>query len=158
MKQRYYLAYGSNLNVKQMKTRCPTAVPVGSAILEGYALQFRGGIGMAVATIEPVAGCVVPCVLWLITPRDEVSLDIYEGYPRLYRKEMVSVRFGKRRMRVMVYVMNDGYDIALPSPVYLRTIADGYGDFGLDLVALKAAVEVSLHARTRQVYDVNREM
>lgn len=29
--KRYYLAYGSNLNVRQMKYRCPTAKIAGTA-------------------------------------------------------------------------------------------------------------------------------
>ena len=42
-----YLAYGSNLNKKQMSRRCPNAKPVGSIILKGYKLEFR-----RVATIK----------------------------------------------------------------------------------------------------------
>ena len=41
-KKRYYLAYGSNLNMEQMHYRCPGAVPLGTAELEGYRLLFKG--------------------------------------------------------------------------------------------------------------------
>ena len=41
-KKRYYLAYGSNLNRKQMEMRCPGAKVVGTALLEGYELLFKG--------------------------------------------------------------------------------------------------------------------
>ena len=41
-KKRYYLAYGSNLNRKQMQMRCPGAKPIGTALLEGYELLFKG--------------------------------------------------------------------------------------------------------------------
>ena len=34
MKKRYYLAYGSNLNVHQMMYRCPTARIIGTAVIE----------------------------------------------------------------------------------------------------------------------------
>ena len=37
---------------------------------------------------------------------EDVSLDIYEGYPRLYRKEYVNVKIGNRQTQVMMYVMN----------------------------------------------------
>ena len=40
-KKRYYLAYGSNLNRKQMQMRCPGAKVVGTALLEGYELLFK---------------------------------------------------------------------------------------------------------------------
>ena len=38
---KYYLAYGSNLNLNQMKRRCPNAIKVGSFLLKGYQLEFR---------------------------------------------------------------------------------------------------------------------
>ncbi len=110
MKRHYYLCYGSNLNIRQMELRCPQAKPVGVVMLEGYELVFRG-----VATVEPKRGSSVPCGLWLITDRDEAALDTYEGWPHLYRKEMVAVRYGKRALRVMTYIMNDGHRISAPS-------------------------------------------
>ena len=39
---KYYIAYGSNLNIKQMGYRCPTAKKLYTAELEGYRLEFRG--------------------------------------------------------------------------------------------------------------------
>ena len=40
--KRYYIAYGSNLNVGQMKYRCPKAKIVGTAELKNNTLYFRG--------------------------------------------------------------------------------------------------------------------
>ena len=145
MKRRYYLAYGSNLNIRQMQMRCPFAKPVCDITLEGYELLFRGCNGSAVATIEPKNNSNVPCALWLISAKDEDSLDIYEGWPRLYRKETVSVQFGKRRINVMAYIMNDGHDIAMPGMGYLHTILDGYKDFGLNVAALDTALKKSIN-------------
>jgi hypothetical protein len=146
MRRRYYLAYGSNLNIRQMRMRCPDAKPVGSIMLEGYELLFRGEHGSAVATVEPKTSGSVPCALWLISAKDEAALDRYEGWPHLYRKEMVLVRFGKRRMNVMTYIMNDGYDIAKPGIHYYKTILNGYRDFGLDTSALEAALANTSYA------------
>ena len=44
MKYKKYLygAYGSNLNIGQMGVRCPNAEPVGSLVLHGWELKFRG--------------------------------------------------------------------------------------------------------------------
>ena len=50
-----YVAYGSNLNMKQMSIRCPTAAVVGSGTLNGYRLAFCG-----VATVFPCKGNEVP--------------------------------------------------------------------------------------------------
>lgn len=146
MRRRYYLAYGSNMNIRQMRRRCPDAKPVGTVVLEGYELLFRGGQGSAVATVEPKDGSSVPCALWLISAEDERSLDCYEGFPHFYRKEMVPVTFGKRRMCVMIYIMNDGHDIAMPSMGYYNTICEGYRDFELDQAVLDAAVQNTLRA------------
>ena len=85
-RKRLYLAYGSNINLTQMKYRCPAAVPLMPAELKDYTLAFRGG---GVATILPEKDSFVPCLLWSITPACEQSLDRYEGYPNLYHKEMV---------------------------------------------------------------------
>lgn len=125
---KYYLAYGSNLNKKQMKTRCPDAVPVGSCVVNDYELVFRG-----VATIEPKPGASVQCGIWKISTDDERSLDRYEGYPRLYVKQDFRVTVKGKTVRAMAYVMVDGIRrLSPPSTGYLLTIAEGYDDFGLD--------------------------
>ena len=40
--KKYYIAYGSNLNVRQMKFRCPTAKVVGTSVIKGYELLYKG--------------------------------------------------------------------------------------------------------------------
>ena len=40
--KRYYIAYGSNLNVSQMRMRCPHATILGTANLKGWELLFKG--------------------------------------------------------------------------------------------------------------------
>ena len=54
--KKYYLAYGSNLNVRQMALRCPTAKPVGTAVIKDYGLLFKGSKTGAYLTIEPKSG------------------------------------------------------------------------------------------------------
>ena len=132
---KYYLAYGSNLNKKQMKTRCPDAVPVGSCVVNDYELVFRG-----VATIEPKPGASVQCGIWKISTDDERSLDRYEGYPRLYVKQDFRVTVKGKTVRAMAYVMPNGIRrLSPPSTGYLLTIAEGYDDFGLDVKPLSIA-------------------
>lgn len=36
MEKRYYIAYGSNLNVQQMRMRCPSARIIGTSVLEDH--------------------------------------------------------------------------------------------------------------------------
>ena len=111
--KKLYIAYGSNLNLPQMAVRCPTATVKGSGEIKGYELLFRG-----VATVEPKEGGSVPVLLWDISPRDEAALDRYEGWPHLYRKEMMDVEMEGKTVSAMVYVMNDGRSLSLPSERY----------------------------------------
>jgi hypothetical protein len=126
-----YLAYGSNLNISQMGFRCPDARAWGATVLPGYSLAFWGGSGHAVATIVPQENCSVPVALWSISAKDEQNLDIYEGWPRMYRKEFIRLKWGGRHVRAMVYIMNHGR-IGFPGIGYFTTIYDGYMDFGID--------------------------
>ena len=127
-----------------MAHRCPGAKVIGTATLKDYQLLFRGGRHGAVATVEPCKGKNVPVLLWGITEANERNLDIYEGWPRLYRKEYVPIMVdGKQRM-AMMYVMNGGHELGEPSPGYFGVIAHGYKDFGFDLAVLDQAVKDSM--------------
>ena len=54
IEERYYFAYGSNMNLGQMRFRCPDAEVVGNVRLEDYRLAFRGRApGNGVATVLP---------------------------------------------------------------------------------------------------------
>lgn len=78
-KDRFYIAYGSNLNLEQMARRCPTAEVVKATSLHNFRLMFRGK-GTAVATIERRHGSKVPILIWQLQPSDEHNLDLYEGF------------------------------------------------------------------------------
>ena len=115
------------MNLNQMAFRCPDAQVVDTVRLEGYRLAFRmNGGGHGVATILPEPDSFVDGVLWRISERDEQSLDLYEGFPRLYGKEPVTVvdPDGLKR-EVMAYTMNSPYkDVpALPSkPIWKASL------------------------------------
>ena len=143
---KYYLAYGSNLNKFQMNFRCPDAVPVGSCVLHNYELVFRRGV----LTIEHSPGSVVPAGIWKISEADEKSLDRYEGFPRLYRKEFFPILLNGHREdgtkeveekvgECMAYIMNPGHSIQEPSFAYMRTVQQGYKDFGFETDPLMKA-------------------
>ncbi len=135
MKEKLYIAYGSNLNLNQMAMRCPDAMPVGTAMLDGWQLTFRG-----VATLEIVEGATAPVGIWRITERCEKALDRYEGYPTLYRKENIEIEHNGNKVEAMIYLMNTGLP-CMPSRHYLQTIEEGYYDIGLDTVHLRKALE-----------------
>lgn len=143
-KNRLYIAYGSNLNLEQMAYRCPTAEVVGTAVLRDWRLWFRGGNGGAVATVEREKGWKVPVLIWKIQPQDEQALDRYEGFPFLYRKETLRLTVNGKRVRAMVYIMNEkGRPYGTPSAGYLDTIRKGYESAGFDSNILAHAVKDS---------------
>ena len=76
MKEKLYIAYGSNLDRGQMARRCPTAEVVCSGMLYGHELLFRGSQFGAVATVEPKPGACVPVLVWKIKPSDERALSM----------------------------------------------------------------------------------
>lgn len=132
---KYYVAYGSNLNLAQMAMRCPNARVVDTGYIRGRELVFSG-----VATIVPKRGCCVPVLVWAITPKDEAALDRYEGYPHMYRKENVNVWLSNgKKQECMVYVMNR-WGISPPSRQYYSCIERGYLDNGIPLPPLEAAL------------------
>lgn len=144
--EQLYFAYGSNINLEQMAWRCPGAEVFGSAALEGYELLFRGNSrrGSGVATIAPKEGSQVYGLLWRITPGNEASLDIYEGYPSLYEKETLTVRTpNDRSFAVMAYVMTDELLLvpAPPSLSYYNGIKEGFVDNDLPMEPLRDALQ-----------------
>ena len=60
---RYYLAYGSNLDMERMGHRCPYAVPVGVTEIYGYRLLFKKSKTGCYATIEQDANESVPSLM-----------------------------------------------------------------------------------------------
>lgn len=139
-KEKFYIAYGSNLNLPQMKYRCPTAQLVGRAEINNYELLFRGSKTGAYATIEPCEGSSVPVLLWKVKEKDEAALDRYEGYPRFYEKESMDIELNGETVSAFVYVMTEGHCFGMPSDSYLRTVEEGYRTAGFDTTVLENAV------------------
>lgn len=134
---KYYLAYGSNLNLEQMAKRCPNARPVGTAEIHDYELVFRRGF----LTIESKEGSSVSVGIWEISDDDEKRLDRYEGYPKFYRKEYFDVPYYDRTTSCLAYVMQDGFPLEVPTDYYFYTVLKGYRDFGIDQHPLIRAYE-----------------
>ena len=65
--KKYYIAYGSNLNVQQMKFRCPTARIVGTSVIKDYQLLYKGSKTGSYLTIEKKKGGIVPVAIWEVT-------------------------------------------------------------------------------------------
>ena len=106
--RKLYFAYGSNLSEEQMGHRCPGAKLIGAAILKGYHIAFtfysrrwRGGCADIVRDSESE----VWGLIYSLTGKDLLRLDMCEGHPDHYRRIEVEVapRGGKRAERVLTY-------------------------------------------------------
>ena len=143
-KKLYYLAYGSNLNVRQMRYRCPTAKPIGITAIPDYELLYKGSKTGSYLTIEKKKGSLVPIAVWEVTAADEKRLDAYEGYPNFYyKKEMklpVRLANGKtKKLTAFIYIMHEERELGCPSLAYIRTCKEGYRNFGFDQKYLETA-------------------
>ena len=153
MSKRLYVAYGSNLNIHQMKYRCPGAKLYGTGVIDNYELQFKGQPHSAFATIAPKEGAFVPVAVWEISDKNEQAIDRYEGYPSHYFKQDVPVQLDSEEVSAMVYIMNLKMGFGLPTPYYYQTVYEGYNDCELDTDVLDRAVMES----SAQFYASHRQ-
>lgn len=146
---RYYLAYGSNLNVFQMLCRCPGAHRKGYGWIDDYELLYKGSKTGAYLTIEPREGARVPVGVYTVTPADEKILDRYEGHPRFYYKKEMKILmrdFQQGRYQLVdafVYLMHEDRLPGIPTQRYQAICREGYQDFDFDLDILDRAWERS---------------
>jgi len=153
-KKKYYLAYGSNLNIEQMKRRCPNAKPIGTGRIWGYKLAFMGNDYHAFLNIVKCdkGAVATPVVVWEVDKNDILALDSYEGYPDFYRKEEFEISIlsldkkVEKRINGFAYIMTNKYGgyYSMPENYYFLTVLQGYLDFGLDVQYLKDIMADSL--------------
>lgn len=136
-----YAAYGSNINLEQMAYRCPNSTVAGTAMLKGYELQFRYH-----ATVAPNAESEVPILLWELEALDERFLDRYEGFPKYYRKEGITLELNGESVEAMVYIMNGDRPLKSPTAQYYDTIEQGYRENGLDTSYLETALAEAIQS------------
>lgn len=146
MGKKYYIAYGSNLNRKQMSVRCPSAKLIGTAEIHGWELLFKGSKTGSYLTMEPSFDGKVPVAIWEVTPLDERALDRYEGFPEFYGKFefKLNVNFSsgsQKTLKAFAYIMDESRPCGIPSETYLAVCRQGYEDFGFDLVYLENALQ-----------------
>lgn len=155
--KRYYIAYGSNLNVRQMKMRCPKARVIGTAEIRKFELLFKGSKTGSYLTVEPKDGGIVPVAVWETTEADESALDRYEGFPIFYYKAEMTLPVkeltdGKTRNRkCYIYIMHEDRPIGVPSLFYLNNCIDGYDTFYFDKQIL-----LNAYHKSKELYENDR--
>ena len=130
-----YFAYGSNLNLFQMKRRCKDSVFLKKYELKGYRLNFRSKY--RAADIEKSKNSFVTGALFEISKSDEKKLDVYEDFPVLYKK----LYFPYYNKKVMTYIMVNKTEFRYPTERYLNVVKRGYKDCKLDMKYLKIALQ-----------------
>ena len=138
-----YIAYGANMDTEIMLGRCKDAKFLGTGVLEGYRLMFKGVEPTAYATIEQWEGYRVPYVLWEISAEDERKLDHYEGYPKSYGKQTIMIDFGDEKFLAMFYQKPEEQSVGQPMTHYADVLSEAYDKFKFDRSILDAALKLS---------------
>ena len=126
-----YFAYGSNLNLFQMKRRCKDSIFLKKINLKNFRLTFRSKY--RASDIEHKKNSIVQGALFEISKSDEKKLDVYEDFPILYKKHYFYY-YGKK---VMTYTMVKKSPFKFPTERYLNVVKKGYEDCKLNLKFLK---------------------
>lgn len=127
-----YVAYGSNLNVQQMSYRCPGATVAFTGYLINWKLLYRGSRTGSYATVKRQKGSRVPVAVWNIDSKNEKALDLYEGYPRFYKKRNVFVQLKNgTRKKAMIYLLPDSATAGRPSILRTEIYSVHYRSFKL---------------------------
>lgn len=115
-----YFAYGSNMNPRRMRSRCPGAIPIGVAKLHDYRIEER-----LYADIDYAPGVSIHGVLWCLREGQLRALDKFEGCPATYRRIWLEVEFTKGFTMAAVYELTSeakGRREGRPFPEHYRRI------------------------------------
>lgn len=144
MPSHLYFAYGSNLDLAQMRRRCPGSALECRATLAGHALAFGGYSDTwdgPVATVVGDPKAKAEGLLYRMTPDDVAALDRFEGHPRVYERLEREVLDEHGVVRTaFVYVKREGsYELGEPSDAYFEVLRAAYVRHGFDVEALERA-------------------
>lgn len=118
-----YFAYGSNMDLEQMKARCPRShkfLGVGELYDWEFFINSRGVANIIMNGDSEVYG-----LLFKITERCLNCLDMHEGYPRIYGRLELPVKFGnEEEVNAWVYIDNNFLEVGKPRTNYLERIVE----------------------------------
>lgn len=128
----YYFAYGSNLNRKQMRERCPDSNPMFTATLPNYKLVFvgwfrrwRGGV----ASIKPFRGDRVRGAIYEVSDQCLRQLDKYESDYNRFKVTVLGE--DSEPIEAITYITAGQLEETRPSKEYLAVIQQGLRDWRL---------------------------
>ena len=152
MNKHYYFAYGMNTNIGGMKSRCPAAISIGSAMLANYEFRFA-----CHADVVPKLGAKTVGVLWELTDKCLASLDRLESYPVYYDRVIVPIIHKDRIHKGWVYTMQPGHAESPPGNGYWDCLMEGYKEHDVSRRQLHTALNRSRDnyrsVYTEHIYD-----
>ena len=136
-----YFAYGSNLDLPQMKSRCPESKLISKGSLSGYRLtfnRFSSGWGGGVADVIQEQDSKVWGLIFEISDTDLERLDRYEGYNKDRNESLRGYHISNTNLYerwkavidtpngqvcdVWVYTVVEKQKFVRPTPEYLQII------------------------------------
>lgn len=134
MQKTLYFSYGSNMNLKQMQSRCADSKKIGIGYMEDAQICFpnfyeswNGGV----AGYKKASGQKMWGVLFELSELDVEKLRVFEGYihgrePHLnaYNEVTVEIFHAEEKIQCMTYEAFVAGDFR-PSLRYLKTIIQG---------------------------------
>ena len=131
-----YFAYGSNMSLKRLKERIPSAMPLGLYKLKGHQLKFHkvgkdgSGKGDAFYTNNPQD--TIYGALFEFDPADKPTLDKIEGVGKGYNIKEVTVTNAKgERVSAYTYTATNIKADLLPFSWYLNHVIVGAKEVGV---------------------------
>ncbi len=131
-KDKYYCAYGSNLNLDNMAKMCPHSKPFKVGYIDGYRLVFRGK-DVGYLNIIKAPNNKVPVLMWEIDERDISALNDYEDFPNLYNIVDIDVISDGKVYKCYVYEMIEKFGYKKPTAQYIELCKQGYIDNSFDV-------------------------
>lgn len=116
-------SYGSN-NPEQLAQRLERNVEVISAYAEGYQRVYRGWSqrwGGGVASLIKRQGSTCYGLVCVVDNQDIKKMDVYEGFPQSYRREVIKVMVEGKPEKAVVYISNNKEKNS-PSVKYLKAV------------------------------------
>ena len=132
-----YFAYGSNLCLRRMRGRVPSAKRIVAAVLPGYELRWHkrgvdgsGKCSIAIAPRDPVG---VYGILYRLAATEKSQLDVTEGLGSGYDAASVTVETPAGLRQVTTYLAAHSHidDRLLPYSWYRDLVIEGASEAGI---------------------------
>ncbi len=155
-----YFAFAANISSDSLQARCPDAVPIGPAHLPGFQLRFHGVATVAPGDPEDAYADKAEGFLWAVSSNCLRELDQFEGYPSLYKREVVTTvtATGSEAPAFVYRLAEPTGRLSGPSDFYVAGIERGYQEHGLDRRYLRQAVGLAraseVHHRGGSLKDI----